>query len=200
MAHQTVIGITGARSLNAAQLATVQDITRQAARVGSVYTGCATGADAAALAAANIHAHCFAVGASNGAGFPGRGLPPHIIAAVKWENKITWLAGGPLSVPLVARLARRSLAMVRALALAGGALVAFPASPRPPRYFGPGPFPSCGSGTWATVAAAARLSVPVFVVWPVAPSAVLPTAGAWVQATLFGVACWAFVPAARKML
>jgi len=84
------------------------------------------------------------------------------------------------------------------VATAGGGLVAFPASPRPPRAFGPGPFPSCGSGTWATVGAAALLGVPVYVVFPARPSANMPVAGTWAQSSLFGVACWAFVPAQTK--
>jgi hypothetical protein len=197
-----VWGFSGARSLGAGHLAIVQDIARQAASVGSVYTGCAAGADAAAVAGAGGAAHVFAVGTWYGSGFPRRGTPP----AIAWQqglgavpaSRITWLAGGPLTVPLVARLARRSLAMVRAVALAAGALVAFPASPCPPRAFGPGPFPSCGSGTWATVGAAALLGVPVYVVSSAPPSAVLPVAGAWAQSSLFGVAGWAFVPAQTR--
>lgn len=203
MQHTTAIGFTGGRSLNAGQLAIAQDIARQAAHVGSVYTGCALGADAAAVAGAlpvGGLLHIFAVGTRTGAGFP-RGFVPHHLGGIETTGGVIlhWSAGGPLTVPLVARLARRSLAMVRAVALAAGALVAFPVAPCPPRPFKPGPFPSCGSGTWATVAAAARLSVPVFAVCPFAPSAALPVGGAWVQATLLGHACWAFVPATRKL-
>jgi len=203
MQHQMVLGFSGARSLSAGQLAIAQDIARQAAHVGSVYTGCALGADAAAVAGAlpvGGLLHIFAVGTRTGAGFP-RGFVPHHLGGIETTGGVIlhWSAGGPLTVPLVARLARRSLAMVRAVAAAGGSLVAFPASPRPPRAFRPGPFPSCGSGTWATVGAAALLGVPVFVVYSARPSAVLPVAGVWTPALVFGVAGWAFVPATAKM-
>jgi hypothetical protein len=199
MTHTTAIGITGARSLSAQQLATVQDIARQAAQTGIVYTGCAVGADAAAIAGASAGnlAHVWAVGNAGGQGFPRPGIPEHL-GLTAWGN-ITWMAGGPLSLPLRARLARRSLAMVRAVAAAGGSLVTFPASPRPPRAFGPGPFPSCGSGTWATAGAAALLGVPVFVVWPSYPTAVLPVAGYWEPSPLCGHAAWLFVPTTAKM-
>lgn len=194
----SVIGISGARSLNAQQLAVVQHVARQAAQTGIVYTGCAVGADAAAWAGAYKKTHIFAAGNVRGEGFPAKMPPDHLQRAAMADCNITWLAGGPLSLPLVARLARRSLAMVRAVAKAGGSLVAFPASPCPPRAFGPGPFPSCGSGTWSTVGAAALLGVPVFVVCSARPSADLPVAGVWTPALVFGVAGWAFVPAQTK--
>lgn len=198
MQHTTAIGFTGGRSLNAGQLAQVSGLAASIARSGgTIYTGCAAGADAAAIAGSGLVGGAvvvFAVGAQDGRGFPRPGVPGRLLGA----SRIIWLAGGPLTVPLVARLARRSLAMVRAVAEAGGSLVAFPASPRPPRSFGPGPFPSCGSGTWSTVAAAALLGVPVFVVSSASPSAVLPVAGAWAPSSLFGVAGWAFVPAQAK--
>lgn len=199
MQQHSVFGFTGARYLNAQSLAVVKNMATAATQSGIVYTGCAVGADAAAIAGAGKLARVFAVGAPTGAGFP-VGLHPALATAAWQGNHITWLAGGPLHVPLVARLARRSLAMVRALALAGGALVAFPATGAPPRAFGPGPFPSCGSGTWSTVAAAALLGVPVFVVCSARPSAVLPVTGTWVQSSLFGMAGWAFVPATTKLI
>ena len=194
-----VIGITGARSLNATQLSTVQEIAQQAAHAGSVYTGCALGADAAAVAgarAASSALRIFAVGAPDGTGFPRGYVPRHVETLGAQPGVcVSWLAGGPLSVPLVARLARRSLAMLRAVAVAGGALVAFPAASAPPRAFGSGPFPSCGSGTWSTIAAAVLLNLPVFVVFPSVPLAAQAVGGYWSASSLFGCAGWWYVPA-----
>jgi hypothetical protein len=199
------LGISGARALPLATKATVQGMAYRAALGGTfVVTGCAAGADAAAVAgtlAVGGGLLVFAVGTRTGAGFP-RGFVPRHLAGIETQAGVVlfWLAGGPLTVPLVARLARRSLAVVQYLAKHGGTLAAFPAAPRPPRPFGSGPFPSCGSGTWSTVAAAALKGVPVFVAGPVAPSAVLPVAGVWQPAYLHAVAGWSFVPGTPRLL
>lgn len=88
-----------------------------------------------------------------------------VAAALLAGAEVRWWAGGPASVPLRARLVGRSLACVRAAARSGpgSGLVAFVAQP-PPRPFAAGAWPSCGSGSWASAAAAARLGLAVFVV------------------------------------
>ena len=112
---------------------------------------------------------------------------------------MSWLAGGVLSVPLPARLAARSLAFVRFLASSGGCLVVA-ASSLPSRAFGPGPFPSCGSGSWSSAAAAVLAGVPVFAAWggggPVPLFPALPGGGSWSPWPLPGCAwAWRWVPA-----
>lgn len=198
--QNSVFGFTGARSLTPQSLSVVSALAASVARAGgTVYTCCAQGADKTAIAG-SLAAHrlpvVFAVGSEDGQGFPGQGgVPGHILDL----PDVTFLAGGPLSLPLVARLARRSLDMVRAVAAAGGSLVAFPAAGTPPRAFGPGPFPSCGSGTWSTVGAAVLLGVPVFVVLPhdlnASPPGGLPAWGYWEESSQFGVTGWSYVPA-----
>jgi len=167
------------------------------ARGAVVASGCAVGADAAALSGAGGAGglpRVFAVGSLAGAGFPAPGVPAAVAAAAAASASVRWLAGGPLSVPLPARLAGRSLALVRWLSRAGGVLVCA-ASSLPSRAFGPGPFPSCGSGSWSSVAAAVLAGVPVAVApFGVAPASfpLLPGGGSWAPAgvVLAGVSLW----------
>lgn len=178
------------------------------ARGAVVASGCAVGADSAALSgavAAGGLPVVFAVGSFAGVGFPAPGVPAAVAAAAAAGAPVRWLAGGGLGVPLAARLARRSLALVRWLSARGGVLVCA-ASSLPSARFGPGPFPSCGSGSWSSVAAAALLSVPVFVV-PFgallvgvgAPACFprLPGGGSWGPAgvLLAGLSGWSWSPA-----
>jgi hypothetical protein len=144
-------------------------------------TGCAMGADAqvirAALAQGAPGAMALSVLAAHGPVAPSsRYSAPgawsgsavaDVAAAQRLGAAVTWWAGGGPDVALRARLARRSLATVRLVASSscGSQLIAWPS--RLPLYpFRAGPWPSCGSGTWASAAAAARLGVPV-VVFPV---------------------------------
>lgn len=198
------LGVTGARNAPQAVKDTVYNMAARAALGGSaIVTGCALGADAAAVAGALSVGgvlHVYAVGNRAGSGFPCWFVPRHLAHIETAPNVLLhWLAGGPLFVPLKARLARRSLAVVQTLAAKHGTLAAFPAAPRPPRAFGRGPFPPCGSGTWSTVAAAALLSVPVFVAGHVPPSAILPVAGSWQPAYLHTVAGWLFTRPPRLL-
>jgi len=198
------VGFCGPRSLPSAGLAWVYGGAASVVRAeGSVTSGCAVGADAAALfgaLSAGGLPRAFAVGSAAGAGFPGgRGVPASVAAAARAGGPVCWLAGGPLSLPLGPRLAARSLAFVRFLAAAGGVLVCA-ASSLPARAFGPGPFPGSGSGSWSSVAAAVLAGVPAFVVpFGVPPAAfpALPGGGAWsaVPGGLFGARAWAWSPA-----
>jgi hypothetical protein len=153
-------------------------------------TGCATGADAlvirAALAAGSAGAEALTVLAAHGPVSPSsaaRYSAPgawsgsavaDVAAAQRAGASVSWWAGGGPGVALRARLARRSLAAVRLVAAGGfgSGLIAWPLR-LPPYPFRSGAWPSCGSGTWASAAAAARLGVPV-VVFPVGAVADLP--------------------------
>lgn len=181
-----VVGFAGSRSLSAAVAGPlVSALVGSALAAGrAVAAGCALGADSLALSAAVA----FGAGRSvRAAGFQSRlfvfcafgpaGLGvgrssslAGVSAAAAAGARVAWWAGGGPAVPPAARLAGRSLAFVRFLAASppGSALVAFVSGP-PPRAFGraaPGGWPSCGSGSWGSVGAAALLGLPV-VVFPV---------------------------------
>ena len=189
-----VVMLCGSRSLPVASRprvgAAVSALLGSGARLA---VGCAAGADAAAVSAALAAGAAprlvlCAVGGPSGLGFAGRvSAPGGVRAAVAAGAAVRWWAGGPPALGLRARLARRSLACVR-LAAAGGpgsGLVAFVAQ-LPPRALGAGAWPACGSGSWSSAAAAARLGLSVVVV-PVGPLAgvplsalpALPGGGSW---------------------
>ncbi len=188
-----VVMLCGSRSLPYG-LPLVGQVSGALLGAGSVLAvGCATGADAAVVssvvaAGAATRLKLLAVGGASGAGFAGRwSAVAGVHAAVAAGASVTWWAGGSASVPVRARLARRSLACVR-VAAAGGhgsGLVAF-VFVLPSHGFGSGAWPSCGSGSWSSAAAAARLGLQV-VVFPVAQLAgvsisslpVLPGGGSW---------------------
>lgn len=167
-----VVMVCGSRSLPAAAAPQVARVVSGLLADGSlVATGCAAGADAAAVSAV-LAAGCasrlllLAVGGSSGSGFAGRAsAPAGVFAAAAAGASVRWWAGGPPSLPLRARLAARSLKCTRTAAAGGpgSGLVAFVAQ-LPPRAFAPGAWPSCGSGSWSSAAAAALLGLPVVVV------------------------------------
>jgi hypothetical protein len=158
---------------------------------GSVAVGCAAGADAAVLRACffGLAAGCpvsvFAVGAADGSGFwSGSDLGAVRLAASRGAP-VAWLAGGPLSVPLMARLIRRSLA-----ALSGASCACFfLASPS-------------SSGSLRVAAAAVAAGLPVFVFscgFSAAPVPLAGVSGAWVPASFCGFNCWRWSPAADQL-
>ncbi|MGH8567008.1 MAG: hypothetical protein ACREXU_03085, partial [Gammaproteobacteria bacterium] len=107
-----------------------------------------------------------------------------VIAAEASGVPVRWWSGGGPSVPLVARLARRTRAVI---AEASAALVVFTASPV-----------VAGSGSWLAAAAAVERGLSV-VVFPVGfPAAQLPPIGIgrWVPAGGAGVwdSAWRWVP------
>jgi hypothetical protein len=214
--------LAGSRDLapGAANIAAVvSDLVADGAHL---VTGCATGADAqvirAALTLGAQGAEALSVLAAHGPVSPSspdsRFSAPGswsgsavatVAAAQRAGASVSWWAGGGPDVALRARLARRSLAAVRLVAASsvGSGLVAWP-SRLPPYPFRAGAWPSCGSGTWASVAAAARLGVPV-AVFPVGAVAGLPlvswpalaAGGSWSPLTsgvLAGAAIWSPPP------
>lgn len=110
-----------------------------------------------------------------------------VAAALAADASVHWWSGGGPAVPLIARLASRSAALVSAVAASGpgAGLVGFVSSPCPeslvPSRFRSACFSGSGSGSWASLAYAAGLGLPV-VVFPVglAPSDCLPSSwGSW---------------------
>jgi hypothetical protein len=177
--------VGGSRSLAASPI--LAHVVQQLALAGASFrVGCASGADAQALAAAVAagaanRLSVFAVGTSSGFGFWDFSALPAVRAAQRAGARVSWLAGGPLSLPLSARLIRRSLA-----ALSGCSLAVFFLAGRV----------SPGSAAVAARAVAAR--VPVFAFCPVQPAPLL-VAGCWVPSSLFGLACWSWSSAQTSL-
>lgn len=133
--------------------------------------GCAAGADAAALSAAvelaPSRVSVLAAFGPGGAGCAGRASAVSAVAAAARAGAwVQWWAGGDPAVPLRGRLAARSLAAVRLAASSGpgAGLVAVVGAVPSRSWSGSGPWWSCGSGSWSSVAAAAAIGLPVVVV------------------------------------
>ena len=183
----------GSRSLPSSFFGLVRAVVAAAAPgAGWVSCGCAAGADQAVVAALLALGwaallRLFCVGAPSGAGFWSGSAPVSLFrAAAAAGASVSWLAGGVLSVPLRARLLRRSLA-----ALPGcSAAVFFLASPAP-------------SGSLTIAAAAVSLfRLPVFVFpcgFSVLPAGLAGCAGAWVPAVFCGFPCLRWAPAACQL-
>jgi len=141
----------------------------------SLSVGCSAGADALALGAvlacgAAARLSVFAAGSAAGAGFWSGSAFAAVSEAAALGARVSWCAGGALSLPLRARLLRRSLA-----ALSGCALAVF---------FQPGP------GSLAVAAAAAARGLPVVAFAPSAPAALASCAGAWSPCSFCGLSAW----------
>lgn len=195
------VGFSGSRLVSPAAAAVVAAVADNVAAAGfPVLVGCASGVDSVcvssvlAVSGTATRLTIFCAFGPDGVGALGRASSLSGVAAAAASGaSVTWWAGGPLSVPGRARLARRSLAFVRALASSGGRLLVFPSSP-PARPFGSGAWPSCGSGSWATACAAARLGVRVVAVPDFAGPLPLLGVGAWTPASLAGVTAWRWHP------
>ena len=217
-APTSLVMLAGSRDLapGAANIAAV--VSALVADGAHLVTGCATGADAqvirAALAQGAPGAMALSVFAAHGPVAPSspgsRYSAPGswsgsavaaVAAAQRAGAAVSWWAGGGPDVALRARLARRSLAAVRLVAASscGSGLIAWP-SRLPSQPLRAGPWPSCGSGTWGSVAAAARLGVPVavfavgeLVTVPLSSWPTLAAGGSWSSITsgvLAGAAIW----------
>jgi hypothetical protein len=204
-----VVAVAGSRSLPPEASAVVAAVARELVVGGcSIVTGCCVGADAAVLTALAGTGSC-AAGAPRGtpslrvlATFgpvsppwpvarytaPGASRDHSAVAAVADAllagADVRWWAGGGPSVPLRARLAART----RAVVAEASTLVLFPASPA-----------VAGSGSWLAAQCAVARSLPV-VAFPLGfPPAALPSlgAGAWGPVGSAGVwaGAWRWVPA-----
>lgn len=183
------VAFTGSRSLPTSALKTVSGVVGDLVASGnSLSVGCAVGADAAVVSSALAlggagRLSIFAVGGSCGSGFAG----PHsavegVRAAETAGASMQWWAGGAATVRLRSRLVGRSLACMGSASSVVGFVSAFPSRP----WSGDGPWFSCGSGSWSSLASVAVRggSIVVFPFGEAAstPLPALPVAGVWVRA------------------
>jgi len=134
-----VVGFLGSRSLGASWGAVVRSALTWACPPGSsfgVAVGCSAGVDSVALSSSlgmGLPVSLFAVG---GPAVPPRGRGPLGPLVGFWSgssslirnvarlcSSVFWFAGGPLAVPLRARLSLRSRALISAVSFSGGSLV-----------------------------------------------------------------------------
>ena len=166
-----VVAVAGSRSLPPGGRALVGAVCRALMGAGlSLSVGCCVGADAVALAAVVAAGRAsrlsvFAAFGPGGAGACSLSAVPVVLSAARAGAAVSWLAGGPLSVPLARRLVARSAAVVAAASV--GAVVFF-GSPS-----------SAGSALVCCLAAARGLPVVAFPLGFPAASLPLPAAGAW---------------------
>jgi len=145
-----MVGFTGSRHLAGAQSAIVGKVAKAIVAAGQqVAVGCAAGADLAVRSAVPS-AQVFSVAAASSR----------------------------------QAFALRSIQLVQAVAASTRpALIAFPTKPCALSLFPSAQSGKCfagyGSGTWASVALAVGMGVPVFVVWCGASAPVLPAWGLW---------------------
>ena len=148
----------------------------------AVHVGCSAGADQAAVLAlggGSCQARVFACFAPSGAGSWSASAVSSVQRFAHMGGSVSWLAGGSLSVPLVARLMSRSLAALQGCAAAV--------------FFSP------GVGSLKVARAALKQGIPVLVCQqgcPVAPVlAVPPVVVSW-----FGMSFWLYQPAIQSAL
>src|SRR5574341_490927 len=144
----------------------------------TVHVGCATGADQLVIqsmvsAGQQSSLVVFAACARGGAGAWRETAVSTVEAAEQAGAVVHWLAGGGLSVPLVARLMSRSIAALRGCSASV--------------FFRPGP------GSLAVAGAAVERGIPVYAFAPQAPArGPRGQAGQWVASSFCGFACWAW--------
>lgn len=163
----SLVGFSGSRALSGARFRACRALAAAASAAGAeVVTGCAAGADRAARQGAGV-AHVFRVSSGRWGAGPGA-------------------------------FAGRSAHFVRWVAAGGGCLVSFPAGPCPVGLVPSASSSRCwagfGSGSWASLAFAVGLGVPVFVFLPVG---VFPPAawGVWVRLVAGPLSgSWVLVP------
>lgn len=186
-----VFALCGSRSLPASAGGLVARVCAALVRSGgSLVVGCAVGADSLVLSSALSgvvpvsSVRCFAAFGVGGVGSAGAVSAVSVVAAFAAAGgSVEWLVSGALSVPVRARLAARSRAVVSA---ASAGLVAFLSSPS-----------SRGSLGAASFAAARGLRVVAFPAgFSGAAAPPLGPAGAWVPCEKSGVwaSAWVWVP------
>lgn len=178
-----VVALAGSRRLPAGAGAMVSGVACALAAAGFVVAcGCCVGADAAVLSAVPPEAlRVFAAfGPPPCAGFCGLSAVSAVSAAACAGAAVSWWAGGGASVPLRARLAARTGAVVSA---ASAGAVVFLADP-----------PQPGSGSWLAARLAAGRSLPVVAVPLGFSGSVLPLlapGGCWRS---LGSGAWLWCP------
>jgi hypothetical protein len=185
-----VVAVAGSRVLPAGGSELVAEAARVLAGSGcSLVVGCCRGADAAAFSAvpvSRVRVLCAFGPAGEGAG-PASAVSPVLAFAVA-GGAVAWWAGGGSSVPLFARLARRTRAVV---SHASSGLVLFPSSPE-------------SRGSWLAAELAVARGLPVVVVPLGFAPALLPSLGAgrWVRANASGMfgGAWRWVASQCALL
>lgn len=109
-----VYAVAGSRSLPFSSSSLVSDVCHSAISAGSsLVAGCCIGADQYVIdscPADNLRVFC--AFDSSGAGACSRSAVSSVQSFVSRGGSVSWLAGGSLSVPLIARLSRRTVAVV----------------------------------------------------------------------------------------
>jgi predicted Rossmann fold nucleotide-binding protein DprA/Smf involved in DNA uptake len=186
MSHITAIA--GSRSTTHAQASLVHRVTSAIIKSGSVISvGCAKGVDQAALRcclAANHPVNIQAAFFANGSGSCSASNVSGVSQAHQAGHPVTYWPQSSAQVPLVARLARRTQAVV---ATASAALVAFQ-------------FSTQSRGTALAVKAAIKKGLPVYLFAPGLGAHHLPQlpGGAWVPSGGKGVWATAYTWAASN--
>lgn len=176
----------GSRNLSKNHFSQVSQVVNATLATGvSIHVGCASSADQFIIQAASAfpaQLQIFAQFSQFGAGaFNGSALVS-VFNAHQAGVPVSFLAGGPLSIPIRARLLRRSIASLRGCKLA----VYFLSNP-------------ASAGSLATAAQAATMRIPVYVFplgFPGNPQALGHLPGAWRPSTFAGFPClqWAAGP------
>ena len=176
----------GSRALTQKHFSQVSQVVNATlATSAGIHVGCAVGADQFIIQAASAcpgQLHIFAQFSQIGSGsFAGSALAS-VFTAHQSGIPVSYLAGGPLSIPLRARLLRRSIAALRGCALS----VFFLSNP-------------ASAGSLNTAAQAATMGMPVYVFplgFPGNPQALRHLPGAWQPSSFAGFPClqWAAGP------
>jgi hypothetical protein len=178
-----VVAVSGSRVLPASGSALVVRVASDLAAAGASFVvGCCSGADAALLSAVPGSVppslvRCLAAFGPVGMGSGPASAVAQVSAFASLGGSVQWWAGGPAQVPLRARLAVRTRAVVNA---AGSGLVVFFASP-------------CSRGSLLACRCAVSRGLPV-VAFPVGfPSEKLPPLGpgSWLPSGGCGGFAWA---------
>ena len=161
-----------------AEHATIAAVTHAAIESGcQINVGCAIGADALVIRCFRPSSfsllRIFAAFDPSGAGGWSGSAVRLVQRAAQVGASVAWLAGGALSVPIVARLMARSVAGLKG---ASAAVFFFP-----------------GHGSLKVARQAIRQNIPVFV-FGAQPAPM--QGGAFVPAQFLGLSCWQFQPSA----
>jgi hypothetical protein len=184
--HAPAVLFGGSRSLPGSFAPLVSRVVLASlARGFVVRVGCARGADQFAFQSVpgskSCRLHVFCVGGASGSGFWGGSAFKAVCRVAARGAQVSWFAGGPVGLPLRARLLRRSLA-----ALSGCSVACFfLASPS-------------SAGSLRVAAAAAQSGVSVFAFscgFSGAPAPLAGCPGSWQPSSLAGSACFVWRPA-----
>jgi len=145
----------------------------------SVTVGCATGADQQVIQSVGVSSfsqlRVFAAFAQSGAGSWSGSAVRQVQQFAKMGGSVSWLAGGGLQVPMVARLMSRSVA-----GLTGASAAVF---------FSP------GVGSLKVAGVAVERGIPVFAFSNPMPGSPRGCAGSWVKSQFMGFQCWQWLSA-----